>query len=580
MKKILLVFACLLCVGLVYVLTYEDDKIKCKDNICYEKPQAIDFEGLEDGFKFGTVTVKSKDNTKITILEEIDGKYKKVRFVPEVEKDAIAPNVEYEFNKQPDRIIKSSYFPTPNSYLNYIGVDSFEDIPEKCIEDSFYRCLHKDYYYYIFEWTDENLILNTRKQDLTNGDFYNVIRTDQGFTITNLEGITNIVANDVITSGGELWINGASNCSEFFDYVKTSAPECMYLNESKQLENLTSIDLKCKVNMNASEFNCDGYSINFIQDEMVDIIGVMFLHSNSRMNMTNGEISIVQTNTTVQTRGIISYDNTLTNHSQYFKDFVIRAPNGVVPVGYMNVTGDNLQFIWAQPSGWTSLQGGPVTPPSITGVGGGILLKGDSIAFPLELSGDINGDMSEATTGDGVCFYVWQIDAQISLTGGNWVCKDAFFFSGALFSNAYYIYANFTDLTIAQGGNLIDVFFSTGGARFWNTQTYTLNESKNDNPVIANVSVYGIDTNGNFPATYYNSVTNLWDIPVEYHRATWVNNVITDSDYTARMIIENSSYFPVNSSLDITETQNGKKDLIKIPERLHLKVGGGTYHLG
>jgi len=54
----------------------------------------------------------------------------------------------------------------------------------------------------------QNIKLNTKKIDLLNGDYYNVERTKTGFKVTGLEGKTSLTANDVITSGGELWING------------------------------------------------------------------------------------------------------------------------------------------------------------------------------------------------------------------------------------------------------------------------------------------------------------------------------------------------------------------------------------
>ena len=579
-KALFLIICCVGVMGFIIAgdLISEDNNYSCKDNLCYQKSIDIDFQTLGNGFSFNGIEVTSTSADGITIIKEKDTRVtSKIQFIPEITKDSSLSEVEYKFNIQPDKVTKVTYFPTPDSYLDYIGAKNFDEVEKICEKEN--KCSHKDYVYYIFKWTNKNIKLNTKKIDLLNGDYYNIERTKTGFKVTGLEGKTSLTANDVITSGGELWINGQSNCSEFFNYVKSSAPECMYLNQSKDLTNLTSIDLKCKVHMNASEFKCDGYSINWIQDEMVDIDEALFIHSHSRMNMSNGELKLSFSNASLAGRGfILAYDSDLINHSQYFTDFTIRTDSRVALGSYMNVTGDGLDFMWSPPSGAGAIIGGPSIPPALNGVGRGVFLKGDSINFPLDITGLVNGDMSEATAGGGMCFFVWLTGASINLKGGKWICNGDFFFGGELFSVNKYVGANFTNLDITLDGAsvLVSSFFSEGTIDIFNTQTYTINSSETDEPVTANITVYNTENNGNFPDIVYNNITSLWNIPVKYYHYSWFATTTTDSDYTARMIIENSSYFSINSSLDITEIQNGKKDMVKIPYYYELDLNSDT----
>jgi len=553
-----------------YIL--KDNIKECEGNFCYNSRAIIDFKEINGGFEFNGIKVTSTDASNIQLL--IDKKTEvtsKVRFVPEITKSKSSTETEFVFNKQPDRYEEYLYFPNPQWFVDYVGADNLTDLSNFCKVNTG-RCSHGTYKYYVFIWEEENIKLNTKKIDLNNGDIYNIERTDKGFKVTNLDGKTSISANDVINSGGEIWINGKESCKNLFNYIYYSAPECHYLNSSENLGNITSLNMKCEINLNGTLENCSEYSINFMLDELPDTLGSFLIHNNSRLNMSKGSMSWTSPNETFsqQTFGFKNAHTDVTNYSQYFKDFVFYS-SYFGSFNQFNMTGDNVQLLQVGGSGGTVGE-----DSRLNGVGNGIYFYGDSLNFPMELEGTINGDFRDAVTA-GVAFYIWQTNANISLTGGTYLLNDAsnFFFGGALFTPDFFVNATFTDVNIVGGlDDLVTQFCATGDTYFYSTQEYNINASESDEGVVSNITVYTVDENENFENIVYNNISNKWNTPVLFFRETWAGCAgasVKTGEYTGRMVIKNSSYFPINSSLNIHKiTIEGQKDMVKIPYQIVL----------
>lgn len=542
----------------------------CKGDFCHKSSVTIDFDTITDGYEINGIKITSSNSGDVSVVESRDDY---VRFVPEIVKDFGSSEVEYTFSKQPDRVREHLYFKNPLKFAEYLGGSSTDDL-EKICEKGEPKCNHATYKYLVFTWNDENIELNTRKQD--ENQIYNIERSKDGFKVTNLEGVTSVSANDFATSTGKIYIDNGmtTNCTALINYTIEAVPECMYLNTSLNLNNLTTIDLRCELHINGT-LGCNEAGLRFNLDDIASLTGIVF-YNGSRFNMTASHIEYRSVNATMDDyHPTVTYHNNIRNWSQYFKQTTISGLYQKGALSYWNMTGDNVNFNWIAPSDLILAE---TIPSRINGVGNGITYTGDSVAFPITIEGLVNFDMRDAIT--GWCFYLWVAKFYGELTGGTHNCGvNGWIFSGAIPPTAGQMHANFTDPIIIKTGAWKGQFGSQWNIKLYYTQNYSLGTSVTDEPASMNTTIYTTDTSGAFSDIRYdeNYVTRM-DVPILWRH--WTNVPTAKIGiFKGRVVFQNDSYFTENATIDFNVSHFGEKSFVKIPERMHLIKGGGVLHL-
>ena len=581
-KKALFLIIC--CVGVMgFIIAGDLISVDKKDyirdgNFLFEKKQDISFIQLSDGFQINGVSFTNPNYVSTDVLEEkTKDTYETLRFIPDTDNSISKTRDEvYTWSKKPDRIKEVSYFTNIEDWVKYMGGEGgLDEIEGLCKDGKNPRCDHYEYRYLILEYGEDDFTLSTKKVGLTTGDVYDIQQTKTGFTAIGLSE----KANDIVYSSGKIIINGTESCDSLFTFIKDNAPECHNLNMTQDSTNHTSITLSCELHINGTLNECVGYSMEFLLDEIPSSTGIIFYYNNSRMNMSYGEIKFSGTKT--GKLGIVPIDEFVENATQYFKRFKISSDTDVASdmFNHMYVTGDHLDLIWIKPSAGIVLTAFDVA--IMNGTNDGINLYGGMIAFPIRVYGEIFSD-SSLTAGNNYAYYVWGPDnLRIEMTGGKYIGQntDPFVFNGGGFgapipvNNTF----KFTDTERVGFTGTMGTYYGAGNTTLLYTPNYVINESGNDNPVTANISITSLSGDAN-PDFYYNEIANVWNTPIVYAMYNYKSGAfVRDTIYTTRMTLTNSSYFPINSSLDVSKTTiNGKKDMIKIPYYYELDLNSDT----
>ncbi|MFC1590942.1 hypothetical protein ACFL43_00290, partial [Thermodesulfobacteriota bacterium] len=184
-----------------------NQETKCySKELCRHKHQDLEF-------KISSKKIEINEHKIESILEKSDGidiKFKagktktktseKIRFIMQITKDYFIDEVPirvegYEWRE--DRLI----FEDPKQYMDHLGALNPEEVREICSKSQDMNNYCKTIWnatYQIFYYSDGTYLSN-KKVD-SNGRYYNNIKTEEGYKITGLYGITYTELNDVIYS--------------------------------------------------------------------------------------------------------------------------------------------------------------------------------------------------------------------------------------------------------------------------------------------------------------------------------------------------------------------------------------------
>jgi hypothetical protein len=359
-----------------------DEKLKEKSkkdngdfdgNMVYKRSSSIALDNLANGFQINGVSFTNPNYVETDLLSEKSGKtYESTRFIPDTNNKGTPRDEVYTWSKKPTRIKEMSYFPNIEDWVIYLGgTGALDEIEKLCKDGKNPRCDHYQYKYLVLEYEEDDFTLNTKKVGLTTGDVYNVIKTKTGFTAIGLKE----KANDLTYSSGKVFVEGTETCDNLFTFIKDNAPECTYLNTSRDTTNTTSISMNCELHINGTLNGCVGYSLEFMLDEIPSTTGIMFYYNNSRINMSYGEIKFSGSKTGKV--GIVPIDQYVENATQYFKRFKISSntyQSSDMP-NHMYVTGDYLDLTFIKPTAGVGLT--VFDDATMNGIGGGIFFLGE-----------------------------------------------------------------------------------------------------------------------------------------------------------------------------------------------------------
>lgn len=195
---------------------------------------------------------KDKD---IQISYQLDDKItreaeEEIRIVKSFTKDSSVTSQNYKFSVQPTSTICHPYFYTVKHMEDYLGIDNlsnYKGTPKEMIKEL-------NISYCIFKWVTEDGVIkwNTYSENLDTNKFYDIKVTNNGFERI-LGDETSLSINDVIKVVEEIYINGSSNCSEFYEYLSTNVNNCTTWNYSySEVNEIPSVQLRCDVILNNS----------------------------------------------------------------------------------------------------------------------------------------------------------------------------------------------------------------------------------------------------------------------------------------------------------------------------------------